>query len=306
MATKGAARRPARGRAALAAAVVLALAAGCQAGSSAPPPEATPDRPALTDPARAATSAPAPADPRVLLAVRSYRSYLQEQAAALPVRTGPFTDAVRAGDVPGARKRFPASRVCWERIQWVAAFLPDLDRRIDARAEGFAGPADPAWTGWHRLEHTLWTRDSTTGAAPLADRLDRDLESLRQAVPRLRITPVIMATGITRLVEEALETKVPGAEDRYSGTDLADLAANLEGAEAAYGFARPVVAGRDPALARLLDREFAAVGLVVGRYRAAAGYRPYPALSPADGMLLRSRLGVLAESLSRLSAVFAR
>jgi iron uptake system component EfeO len=208
--------------------------------------------------------------------------------------------------VARARALFPASRAGWERIQWVAAYLPQLDRRIDARADSFAGPDDPAWTGWHRLEHLLWARNSTAGAAPLADRLDRDLESLRRAVPGLRITPAVLATGMTRLVEEAIEAKLPGAEDRWSRTDLADLAANLEGAHAAYGIARPVLAARDPALARLLDRRFAGVDRVLGRYRTAAGYRPYPALAPADGMRLGSGLNALAESLSRLSGTFAR
>jgi iron uptake system component EfeO len=285
---------------------VLALSAGCQADSSPPRPDPTPTRAALPDPAPGGIASPAVTDPRLLAAVGSYRTYLDQQTAALRVRTRRFTDAVRAGDVPAARALFPVSRACWERIQWVAPYLPQLDRRIDARADGFAGPADPAWTGWHRLEQLLWTGTGTAGAARLADRLDRDLADLQQAVPRLRLTPTIMATGITRLVEDAIETKLPGAEDRYSHTDLADLAANVDGAHAAYAIARPALADRDPELARVLDRAFATVERILRGHRTAAGYRPHPALSPADRMLLQSRLSTLAESLSRLPGAFAR
>jgi iron uptake system component EfeO len=290
-------------------AVVLALSAGCQSDSPAPRPDATPSGSPVADPARAGLSAPprtTAADARRRLAVRSFQAYLRQQAAALPARARPFTDAVRAGDVTAAKKSFAAGRTSWERIQWVALLLPELDRRIDARADDFAGPAATAWTGWHRLELILWTRNSTAGAAPLADRLDRDLGALHQAVARLRVTPAMMATGITRLVDEAIAEKLPGAEDRYARTDLADLAGNVQGAEAGYTIARPVLAGRDATLARVVDRRFAAVDRTLARYRGAAGYRPYPALSPADRLLLEGQLSALAESLSTLPGLFTR
>jgi iron uptake system component EfeO len=259
------------------------------------------------EPGRAAAASPtvsAHTDPRLLRAVRSYEAYLRGQAAALPAGTRPFTDAVRAGDVTAAKKRFAASRTGWERIQSVGFLLPQLDRRIDARADDFATPTDPAWTGWHRLEHILWTENSTTHAAALANQLDRDLELLRKAVLTLHVTPDTMAAGITRLVEEAITEKLPGAEDRYSRVDLADLAANLQGARAGYSTARPVLTTRNAALTRVLDSQFARVDHTITKYRTPAGYRPYPALSAADRTLLQSQLGALAETLGGLSGVF--
>jgi iron uptake system component EfeO len=261
------------------------------------------------EPGRAAPASPtgsAHTDPRLVPAVRSYEAYLRGQAAALPARARPFTDAVRAGDVTAAKKRFAASRTSWERIQSIGILLPQLDRRIDARADDFATPTDPAWTGWHRLERILWTEDSSTDAAALATQLDRDLELLRKAVLTLPITPETMAAGIERLVEETIAEKLPGAEDRYSRVDLADLAANVQGAEAGYSTARPVLTTRDAALTRLLDRQFAAVDHTIAKYRTPAGYRPYPALSAADRTLLQSQLSALAETLSGLSGVFER
>jgi len=143
-------------------------------------------------------------------------------------------------------------------------------------------------------------------AAALPARLDRDLETLRQAVARLRVTPTMMATGITRLVDEAIAEKLPGAEDRYARTDLADLAGNVQGAEAGYTFVRSVLTGRDAGLTRVVDRRFAAVDRTLARYGAATGYRPYPALSPADKLLLQSQLSALAESLSALPGLLTR
>jgi iron uptake system component EfeO len=245
-------------------------------------------------------------DPRLVRAVQTYDAYLRAQAAALPAQARPFTDAVRAGDVAAARKRFAASRLRWERIQSIAFLLPQLDRRIDARADDFASPTDPAWTGWHRLEHVLWVGDRRADAASLATRLDRDLELLHRTVPTLRLTPKIMAAGIARLVEEAITEKLPGAEDRYSRVDLADLAGNLQGAQAGYATLAPVLAARGGELTRRLHRQFAAVDHTMNGYRTPTGYRPYPTLTTADRALLRSQLSVLAENLTVLSAAVER
>lgn len=289
--------------------IALLLSVGCQAGSD----RGTPDTDAVPGPdldhvgpeveptSRAALG---PVDPRVTAAVESYRAYLRTQATALPAHARAFTDAVRRGDLAAARKNFAASRAGWQRIQSVGVRLPQIARRIDAKIDEFATPTDPAWTGWHRLEYILWTSNSTAGARPYADRLDRDLRQLERAVPGLMITAAIMTAGIERLVEEAISEKLAGTEDRYSRTDLADLAGNIEGARAGYSFARPVLAARKPALAALLDGQFAAVDRTIAKYRSSNAYRAYPALSPPDKLTLQVRLTALADTLANVPADF--
>lgn len=288
--------------------LALLLSAGCHAGSvrSGPDTDTVVSGPELDRdaPADQPTSSPSgPSDPRVTAAVRSYDDYLRAQATALPVRARAFTDTVRGGNLAAAKKNFAASRAGWQRIQSVGALLPQLNRRIDAKIDDFATPTDPAWTGWHRLEHILWTSNSTAGAAPYANRLDRDLEELARAVPRLAITAPIMAAGIERLVEDAISEKLPGTEDRYARTDLADLAGNIDGARAGYSFARPVLRARNPALAALLDGQFAAVDRTIAKYRTSNAYRAYPALSAADKLLLQGQLTTLAETLADVPSV---
>ncbi len=275
------------------------LLTGCWTGDAPRPPVAS-----ASETRTPAPPVRAPVDPRVTASVRSYEAYLRAQAAALPAR--PFTDAIRAGNLAAAKKNYAASRPGWERIQSVAILLPPLDRRLDAEADDFASIRDPAWTGWHRLEHILWTQNSTAGAAPYADRLDRDLDNLNRAVATLPVTPKIMTDSIERLAEEAIAQKLPGAEDRYSRTDLADLAGNMQGVEAGYATARPVLAVRDAELARLLEGQFSAVDRTLGKYRTSAGYRPYEALSAADRLTLRAELTSLAETLARMSGALER
>jgi iron uptake system component EfeO len=277
------------------------LLTGCRAGDAPRPPVAS-----ASQINTAAPSVRAPLDPRVTASVRSYEAYLRAQAAALPARVRPFTDAVRAGNLAAAKKNYAASRAGWERIQSVAILLPRFDRQLDAEADDFASTRDPAWTGWHRLEHILWTQNSTAGAAPYADRLDHDLGNLNRAVATLTITPKIMADSIERLAEEAIAQKLPGAEDRYSRTDLADLAGNLQGIEAGYAAARPVLVVRNAELTRQLERQLTAVDRTLGKYRTPAGYRPYEALSAADHLTLQAELSTLAETLAQMSGALER
>lgn len=277
------------------------LLTGCWTADAPRPPVAS--APEIESPS---PSVRAPVDPRVTASVRSYEAYLRAQAAALPARARPFTDAVRAGDVAAAKKSYAASRAGWERIQSIVILLPQFDRQLDAQADDFASTRDPAWTGWHRLEHILWSQNSTAGAAPYADRLDRDLADLNRAVATLTITPKIMTEGIERLAEEALAEKLPGSEDRYSRTDLADLAGNMQGAQAGYAIARPVLVGRHAELTRLIEGQFSAVDRVLGKYRSSAGYRPYEALSAADRLTLRAGLTTLAEALAQIPGALDR
>lgn len=92
-------------------------------------------------------------DPLVREAVARYQDYLGRQVEEMIARTRVFTDAVRAGDLRAARAAYAPSRVPWERIEPIAGLVEDIDVAVDARVDEFAGPDDPGFTGWHRLEY---------------------------------------------------------------------------------------------------------------------------------------------------------
>jgi len=287
------------------AAALAVVSTGCEDRSSgvdaapAPAPASAAAMPSASSPTRAT-------DPALLAAVQSYRTYLDSQAKISITRTRAFTDAVRAGNLDLARKRFAPSRAGWQRILWLAFYAPDLDRRLDARADEFASPTDPRWTGWHRFEHALWVSPDTPSLRNLADRLDHDVNELPSAVAAVHITPSVITTAAQRLVEDAAADKLTGAEDRYSGTDLWDVAGNVEGARAAYSTLRPAVGARDPELARLLDQQFTAMTRALGQYRTATGYRPYKAVTGTARAELQAHLETLAEGVSALVSAFQR
>ncbi|MET9499216.1 iron uptake system protein EfeO [Streptomyces sp. NPDC006552] len=251
-------------------------------------------------------------DPRLDSAVAAYRRYAQEQADATLPKVKTFTDAVRAGDLEGARKAYAPSRIGWERTEPVAESFGDIDPKVDVREDGLEDGQDPKtqWTGWHRLEKALW-QEKKIGSREkeLAGQLDKDLKDWQNRVGRAEITPTSMANGAKELLDEVATGKVTGEEERYSHTDLVDFKANVEGAEKAYGLLKPVAAENDAALTGRLDKEFAALDKLLDTYRKdkdSYEFVSYDKVGKADQKRLSDAVNALAEPLSKLAAAVVK
>ena len=205
-------------------------------------------------------------DQQVLEAVADYKTWVVGEVAGLVADTRKFTDAVRAGDLAAAKRQFAPSRVRWERIEPIAGLVEDIDGRVDSRVDDFEGPADPQFTGWHRLEYHLWKLGSTKGTKPFADQLDKDIASLEQQMRKLEFPPAAVALGPAELVEEVSEGKITGEEDRYSHTDLWDFDANVDGSRKLFELLTPALQAKDAALVGEIGAGFAAVGKSLAAY----------------------------------------
>ncbi|MFE9221865.1 iron uptake system protein EfeO [Streptomyces lavendulae] len=246
--------------------------------------------------------------PELDAAVAAYRSYVLAQAdESLPaVKT--FTDAVRAGDVEAAKQAFASSRRGWERTEPVAESFGDIDPKTDVREDGLE--AGQKWTGWHRLEKSLWADDEIgDDEKALASQLDTDIAEWHKRVGTAEITPTSMANGAKELLDEVSRNKVTGEEDRYSHTDLADFKANVEGAEKVYELLKPVTVKNDPELAKTLDAQFTAINTLLDKYRAdKTGYdfTAYDKVTEEQRKELSDGVNALAEPLSKLAAAVAK
>lgn len=232
-----------------------------------------------------------------------YQRYVRSQTGALVERTGAFADAVRAGDVEGAKALFPVARTYWERIEPVAEVFGDLDPRIDGREGDQAEGED--FTGYHRIERALWIDASTEGMAPYADRLQADVEEVARLADQTTLDPLQLANGAKALLDEIATGKITGEEDRYSHTDLWDFAANLEGSQAAIAALRPYLQEADPDLVAELDERFAAAQAELAQYRSGEGWLAYDQLDQEQLRGLSDRITALTESVSAVAAVVA-
>jgi iron uptake system component EfeO len=236
-------------------------------------------------------------------AAASYKQFVLGEAGTLRVETKRFTDAVRSGNLDQAKQLYAPSRQSWERIEPVAGLVRELDGKLDARVDDFAGPDDPKFSGWHRLEYLLWVNGTTEGGRSFADQLDTDLGTLEERLRTIEITPKAVALGAGELVEEVSKEKISGEEDRYSHTDLWDMAANISGAEAAVRVFLPALTTKAPILLATIQQHFAAVNRSLLAYRMPSGaYKPYTALRAADKSRLQVELAALSAELAKLPA----
>ncbi|MGY1701761.1 iron uptake system protein EfeO [Geodermatophilus sp. SYSU D00766] len=232
-----------------------------------------------------------------------YQRYVQDQTGVLLEQTTAFVAAVQAGDVEGAQALYPVARTPWERIEPVAESFGDLDPVIDGREGDQAEGED--FTGFHRIEQALWVGGTTEGMAPYADRL---LSDVRQVVDRANATtlePLQLANGAKALLDEIATGKITGEEERYSHTDLWDLAANLEGSEAAVQALRPHLEEADPDLVAEIDERFAATRAELEQYRTDGGWTPHDQLTEEQLRGLSDAVTALSESVGRVAGVVA-
>ncbi|MCC4909724.1 iron uptake system protein EfeO [Microbacterium sp. cx-59] len=264
-------------------------------------------------------------------AVTLYAAFVKDQVEQLVPAVAEFTAAYTAGDDETARTLFPQVRAYYERIEPVAESLGDLDpkidyREVDAVAEGLD------WTGFHRIEKDLWVpaqhalnADGETPAwqdwapsttderAGYADALTADVGTLNDYVHSDDFQAALddqgiagISNGAIALLDEVATGKISGEEDWWSGTDLWDFAANVEGSKMAYSLVRDlaVATGDDgAALAEKIDTGYANLEAELATFGSLdAGFVNYSTLTDADRRTFTDLINALAEPLSRLTS----
>ncbi len=238
-------------------------------------------------------------------AVLQYRTYVEEQTEALLAGVRRFATAIEQGNLEEAKLLYGPVRSHYEAIEPVASSFPGLDADIDARIDAPTVTGNTVkWFGFHHIEQLMWWKHTLTGATPLANRLLGDAEKLNQQVPSLPLAPEQLINGSVELLNEIVNVKISGEEDRYSHTDLSDFQANLLGARKAFEYVRPTLERTgSTSLADTISRELQAVQTELNAYRRKTplGFALYSALSQADKQRIAQQVGNAAQALSEVA-----
>jgi len=231
-----------------------------------------------------------------------YKIYVAQNTAELVKDTQAFVAAIKGGDLEKAKELFAPTRTSYEAVEPIAELFSDLDVAIDARADDFEkAEADPAFTGFHRIEYGLWKEGSTAGLETYADGLLANVTELNTRINGLTFPPETVVGGAAALMEEVAATKISGEEDRYSRTDLWDFEANFKGSEKIYELLKPLIQKKDPQFVKTTDANFKTVYAILAKYEAkSGGYVSYEELSDDDRTVLSAKVNTLAEDLSTL------
>lgn len=242
-------------------------------------------------------------DESLAQAGEDYQRYVQSQTAALLEQTTAFTDAVKAGDIEGAKALYPVARTYWERIEPVAESFGDLDPLIDGREGDQEEGQD--FTGFHRIEKALWETGDVSDMVPYADGLLANVQQIVDRSNDVTLDPLQLANGAKALLDEVATGKITGEEDRYSHTDLWDFDGNLQGSQAAVQALRPYLEEADPDLVAEIDERFAETEAELGQYRAGDGWMLHDQLSDERLKGLSDSITALTESVSQVAAAVA-
>ncbi|MEV8241093.1 iron uptake system protein EfeO [Microbacterium testaceum] len=263
-------------------------------------------------------------------AVDLYAAFVKDQVGQLLPAVKTFTAAYESGDDAAAKEQFPRVRAYYERIEPIAEALGDLDPRIDYReVDAVAEGLD--WTGFHRIEKDLWVpaQDALNadGATPAwkdwtpstpderkthGDKLVSDVQELYDYVHGDEFTQALDAQGVAgisngaiALLDEVASGKISGEEDWWSGTDLYDFAANVEGSKMAFSLVRDFAESKGDKGAELvtrIDKGYADLEAALAAHGSAdAGFVPYSQLTEADKRQFTDLINALAEPLSQLT-----
>lgn len=234
--------------------------------------------------------------------ISDYKIYVTEQLDELASHTQQFTDAVKQGDLATAKKLYAPTRVYYESIEPIAELFSDLDAAIDSRVDDHEkGVSAEDFTGFHRIEYSLFSQNSTQGLGDLADGLNKDVKDLQTRVAGLTFPPEKVVGGAAALLEEVAATKVSGEEDRYSHTDLYDFQGNIDGAKKIVDLFRPQIEKQDAAFVTKVDKNFTTVNTILAKYKTQdGGFETYDKVKENDRKALVGPVNTLAEDLSTL------
>ncbi len=247
----------------------------------------------------AASDAQAKAKPSMVAFIgplSEFRVYLSSQGIALVKATTALQQAIEAGDLAQAQALYVPARAAYQRLAPAAQRLAELDNAINARADYFEKrEQDPAFSGFHRLEYSLFQQRSLDGLTPLAQRLVTDVTTLRQQLLAQSLPPEQLVSIVVRNLNSLADARaLSGEEERYSHIDLNGFAANLEAAHKVVELMRPLLTKSGAQLLPKIDSALAAFDAELAGFKVDNTYSTYDSVTVDQ----RKQIGDKAKALA--------
>jgi iron uptake system component EfeO len=232
-----------------------------------------------------------------------YQVFLAMQANELVKSAAALDEAVERGDLDAARRLWAAARLPYLKAEPVAARFADLDNSIDPVAAYLEKrEADPGFTGFHRIEYALFSQGDTAAAAPFAAKLVADADALKDRLRAVRLGPDDMAGGAGRVLTMLADTRIPGGENLYARTDLADLEGAVAGVRKVAALLKPVAVRTAPKEVAEVETRLAALeGDVAARRGPDGVYPAYDRVDAAARTKLADDARALGDAIRRMS-----
>ncbi|HEX8589515.1 iron uptake system protein EfeO [Pseudomonas sp.] len=227
-----------------------------------------------------------------------YRVYLSTRSSALIRAVNDLQQAIESGDLAQAQQAYAPARAAYQRIAPAAQRLSELDNAINARADYYEKrEQDPGFSGFHRIEFVLFSQKSVEGLAPVVQKLQTDLASLKQQLLAQSIAPEQLASMVVRNMRSIAEVRSNGEEERYSHLDVNGFAANLEGTRKVIDLLRPLLAKASGDVLKKIDTASTALDDQLLMLKTADGFKSYEQVSTEQRQQIADKAKALADAL---------
>lgn len=225
-----------------------------------------------------------------------YRVYLNRRATQLIAAIEVLSDRIDAGDVEGARTAWLAAREPWRQMAPVSGRIGDLTNSMDPLAAYLAQrEADPAFTGFHRIEQGLWQANATEGLAPVVARLATDASALKERLGVTTLAPADLAANAADLATRVSD-QAQGSQAPYSNSDLAEFSADLDGIEKSALLVDPLVVVADPAASAALRQAIDTARATLDGFKVEGAFPPYDQVDAAGRAKIAAAFGAVASA----------
>ena len=250
----------------------------------------------------AASDAAAKAKPSMVAFVgplSEFRVYLAVQGSALIKAATALNQAIANGDLAQAQALYLPARAAYQRLAPAAQRLAELDNQINARADYFEKrEQDPAFVGFHRLEHALFQQRKLDEVAPIAQRLLADVTTLKQQLLAQSLPPEQLVSILVRNLNSLADVRAgSGEEERYSHSDLNGFAANAQTARKVVDLLRPMLSKSSADVLANVDQAMSDFDNQLNAFKSADGYVSYDAVTAAQRQQIAAKAKALAAAM---------
>ncbi len=227
---------------------------------------------------------------------KQYQRYVSGQLPTLRALVDRLRNDLAAGQLTNARTDWLPAHLEYERLGAAYGAFGDADAKINSLPAG--ATADPAFTGFHRIEYGLWHYQSAAALLPIANALQKSVASLQRLFTDAQIDPVEVAIRAHEITENAIQFELTGQTDFGSASNLATVAANLQGTAEVLDILEPILQTRYPQLSGL-EASLRHAEQAVATVRRL----PLTALSTAQREMVNASMGDLVELLAPVAEI---
>lgn len=239
-------------------------------------------------------------------ALASYRAYVGTKLQSLGSQVLDIKASIGNGDTEAARGRWLAAQMTWQEVGAAYGSFGDLGAAINTLPSGLPqGPADPGFTGLHRVEYGLYHGQGPAELVPVLTELQTNISALESKLPELTVAPSDMPLRCHEILEDSLRDNLSGNNDQGSGMSLALTAADVTGTRVVLTLLSALIDRQKPGYSAVIAAELDTLAAALDATKTGDRWPDYRTAPLSVRQPVNGAIGRVLETLAYVPAMFA-